>query len=178
VSHPAQTKALQRVYRLFDSPLIQNNLRGLYVEQLVAELLGNDWKAVSADWRAWDIEHRDGTKLEVKQSAAVQTWHRPHSRRSSPRFGIRIAKNPWDGEQYIDGGGRQASIYVFAWHPVETEASDQRDPTQWQFFVAEARNLPAQDTIGLTEIRKISEPALADDLAEVVANMKEKGRLQ
>jgi hypothetical protein len=68
------TEILDRLTGLFDAPLIQNNLRGLYVETLVSCLLGPHWKLVSADWSAWDLAHEDGTRLEVKQAAAKQTW--------------------------------------------------------------------------------------------------------
>ncbi len=34
--------------------------------------LGDEWKLVSANWSGWDIESRDGIRVEVKQSAARQ----------------------------------------------------------------------------------------------------------
>jgi hypothetical protein len=35
--------------------------------------LGGDGPLVSADWSGWDLQHKDGARLEVKPSAARQT---------------------------------------------------------------------------------------------------------
>src|SRR5262245_15883209 len=35
-----------------------------------------------------------------------------------------------------------AHIFVFAWHPVEDETADHRDPNQWEFYVAPTDVLP------------------------------------
>ena len=47
---------------------------------MVAALLGADWALMwilGDDWAPWDIEHRSGAKIEIKQSAARQFWHPP-----------------------------------------------------------------------------------------------------
>jgi hypothetical protein len=45
--------------------------------------------------------------------------------------------------------GRQANLYIFAWHPVaDAERVDHRDPAQWRFYVAPSLDLPgSQKTI-------------------------------
>jgi hypothetical protein len=45
----------------FGKPLIQNNLRAVVVEVIIAYALGADWSHCSADWYGWDFVHVDGT---------------------------------------------------------------------------------------------------------------------
>ena len=45
---------------------------------------------IQEPWQLFDIKLHDGTKLEVKQSAAAQTWSK--ERRSKPIFGVRASK--------------------------------------------------------------------------------------
>ena len=176
--HPAQKRAFASLCALFDAPIIQNNLRGLYVEHLVCELLGQDWTVSGADWSAWDIEHLDGTKLEVKQSAAAQTWHEGQQAAPSPRFGIRVPSSPWDGKKYIEGGRRLADVYVFAWHPLRADSCDQRDPEQWQYFAVRSDSLPQQKSISLKGIRTLSDPLSSDELAGAVEQIRRRKILQ
>lgn len=59
---------------LFDRPVMSNLARPLYVERLVARALLLAWRYVGSDWAGWDLESEAGARLEVKQSAARQTW--------------------------------------------------------------------------------------------------------
>jgi hypothetical protein len=43
------------VESLFDCPVMQNNIRSIYVEHMVAELLGEGWKLTSGSWAGWDL---------------------------------------------------------------------------------------------------------------------------
>lgn len=63
----------------FGSTIIQNNLRALVVEAIVDYALKPSWRWCSQDWSGWDFEHESGVRLEVKQSAARQTWTAPSS---------------------------------------------------------------------------------------------------
>lgn len=58
----------------FGGPLISNIYRGLVAEVIVGAALDPEWQLCSGDWRGWDFEHPSGLRLEVKQSAARQTW--------------------------------------------------------------------------------------------------------
>jgi hypothetical protein len=58
----------------FGGPLVSNIYRGLVAEIIVGAALGAEWQLCSGDWRGWDFEHPTGLRLEVKQSAARQTW--------------------------------------------------------------------------------------------------------
>lgn len=41
---------------------------------MIGVLLGDDWTYVGADWGGWDFESADYHRLEIKQSAAKQSW--------------------------------------------------------------------------------------------------------
>ena len=78
MSNALQEQALQTVCDRYDRPVMNNIQRGDYVECVVAVLLGSEWTlpwTTGYDWAPWDLEHEDGTKIEVKQSAARQTWN-------------------------------------------------------------------------------------------------------
>src|SRR4051812_26326088 len=89
-----RTKAAAMAY---GKRLIENSYRGLIAEIIIGEALGQAWRHCSGDWRSWDFEHRTSPcKLEVKQSAARQTWE-PPTKPSSPRFDIKERTVSWDG---------------------------------------------------------------------------------
>ncbi len=158
---------------MFDTRIIQNNLRGIYVEMLVTELLnkswnwtGSAWSGWDSAWSGWDIEHDDKTRIEVKQSAAQQNWEPSHDGRSSLRFDIRAATGYWEnGITWIENSRRPADIYVFSWHGVKGTAADQRNPKQWEFIVLSSRVLPeGQKSIGLRPLQKLANPIRAREL--------------
>src|SRR4051794_26736965 len=97
----------------YGKPLIENSYRGLIVEIIVREALGSEWRLCSADWGGWDLEHPSGCRLEVKQSAARQTWAAP-KKPSPPRFDIEERTGYYcDGVTWMPHPGRPAHIYVF-----------------------------------------------------------------
>jgi hypothetical protein len=141
----------------FGRPLISNMYRGLVAEVLVKSCLGSDWDWCSADWAGWDFAHSDGCKLEVKQTADVQTWENRKS--SIPRtiFGIPSSAGFYEGARWVEKAGRQADIYVFAHHPIgDRQVADHRDPEQWVFYVVPARVLPVSQTISISTLRALT----------------------
>ncbi len=174
MSQQLHTDVLGQLNGLFDVCIIQNNLRGLYVEYLVCEILGDGWKIASGDWAAWDIEHEDGTRLEVKQSAAKQTWAAPSNGSSPPVFNIRTPKFIWEGARRFEAKGRPAQMYVFAWHGDLSECADQRDVSQWGFYVVPTKNLPKQQTIGLKRLESLTHLRSATDLGETVEQLRKR----
>lgn len=159
---------LDSVTELYDRPIMQNNLRGLYVEMMVIALLGPNWEQAGGDWAGWDAQNQTGCRLEVKQSAKVQSWGVSIT---SPRFSIKAARYHYEnGVTYTENvsGYRLADIYVFAWH----EGLDQRDPEQWEFYAIKSTQLPDfQKSIGLSGIRRKAKCLTASELSEVVARL-------
>jgi hypothetical protein len=143
----------------FGRRLIQNNLRSIVVEAMVAKALGSAWRWSSADWAPYDFEGPNGIRLEVKQSAAQQTWSTPASKPSKPLFDIAARKGFFAqgpaGSVWTARIGRNADIYVFARNDVVGDQADHRDPAQWRFYVVPAHDLPATKTVGIAVLRVV-----------------------
>ena len=95
----------------YGSPLIENGYRGLIAEILVAEALGAEWRICSGGWSGWDLEHVSGCRIEVKQSAARQTWAAP-KKASAPSFGIFRENRLFRGRDQMDSAGGPASPHL------------------------------------------------------------------
>jgi hypothetical protein len=52
------------------------------------QLEPHGWHYVGNDWSGWDFEHKNGSRLEVKQSAAKQRWCEPRNLRRRGAFDI------------------------------------------------------------------------------------------
>jgi hypothetical protein len=147
--------AARAAARAFGSRLVQNNLRSLVVEEMVEAALAPGWQLCSGDWQGWDLQHGDGSRLEVKQSTMLQTWM--PSEDPAPRFDIAPRTGYWIGNTWHALPGRPAHIYLFAYHPITDETADHRDCRQWLFYVVRAELLPPdQKTIGLAVVRTFS----------------------
>lgn len=159
---------LSEVRRTYDRRVMNNVHRSEYVEAIVAlALRTGGWKRMTP-WDSWDCEHVGGVRLEVKQSAFAQGWG---ERSSPPRFDVAPRTGYWDYREqaWVDQTGRNADIYLFAWHGEPRDLADQRDPASWEFHVVLERDLPpTQKTIGLAAIRKLADPCGVDDLAVTV----------
>lgn len=161
---------LRSIMETFDRPVMQNSLRSMYVEEQVGVHLGDDWEHVGADWCGWDFKSTTGVRLEVKQSAAKQSWIQDRPSRGS--FDIRPRTGRYEGPEWVAGVGRFADVYVFAWHG-RWEEADQRDEHQWQYYVVPTRSLPlTQKTIRLSVVEKLAPPTAACDLSSVVGALE------
>ena len=74
------------------SDLVSNATRGVLAEYLVAQALGVSG-GVRQEWAAYDITVADGTRVEVKSAAYIQSWHQDRLSRIS----FRVPKTrAWD----------------------------------------------------------------------------------
>ncbi len=162
---------LAEVVRSYEQPVMNNTHRSEYAEAIVVLALRDSGWIRMKPWDGWDCEHKSGLRLEVKQSAAAQTWG-SGTNRSFPRFDIAPRKGFWEEEETwvpLSKPGRLADIYVFAWHSEPHERADQRDPARWEFYVVLTRDLPEkQKTISLTRLRSITNSCTVDGLAAIV----------
>ena len=132
----------------FHGPLLENNLRGYWCEAMVAEALGEQAQIVSFGWYPWDIQIGPDTgafperiRIQVKNSARVQTWHREGDSKSSSQFNLPYRRKP----SYFDRDmpdvpcedvGFLCDIFVLCFHPVEDIAlADHTNTGQWEFFL-------------------------------------------
>ena len=169
--------------RFYGQPLIANVYRGDYVEGLILCALGQGWKQ-TFEWGSWDLENAAGVRLEVKQSAALQSWYKQTGvKKSSPSFSITPKTGYYtdstDAAEWVPLPAgervRPADIYVLAWHPGrDPEVADHHNPEQWQFFVVPADNLPPkppnvkEQKIGLTSVKGLATAVTYDRLAAEV----------
>ena len=168
--------------RFLSRRLIENVWRGHYVESLIYFALCKQWK-LSDEWEVWDLRNDFGARLEVKQSAALQTWTAP-GRASSPKFSIEPKTGYWTTDnEWIERPGRYADVYVFAWHPeADKSIADHRKAEQWKFYVVPENKLPIdQKTISLNPIKALSQEhsylqlaAAIDEALETLPGLKEK----
>lgn len=160
---------LAEVTRSYEQRVMNNVHRSEYAEAIVALALRDAGWMRMKPWDGWDCQHESGLRLEVKQSAAAQTW-RNGENRTPPRFDIAPRKGFWGKEErWVSQPGRHADIYVFAWHGEPRKKADQRDPARWEFYVIAERALPGeQKTINLTALRNIAEPCRVENLAATV----------
>jgi hypothetical protein len=160
------------VSAMFDAPLVNNAFRGMFVEAMLAQVLQPEWRWCSADWASHDFDHPDGLKLEVKQSAALQSWHEPSLRPNRGRFDVKARTGRYEGARWIGERGRAAQIYIFGWHGLTDPAvADHHDPSQWQFYAVKAVDLPEQKTIALSRIQALSDPSSISEIASKIGTL-------
>jgi hypothetical protein len=159
--------------RLFGAPILQNNVRGEVVEEMVAMALEPEWEHCGGDWGPCDFRHgAPGLRIQVKQSAARQSWDAGEVARTNPRFAIAEKTGRYEDDgTWISERSRNAEIFVFAWHPRTDAGADHRDPEQWLFYVLAESDLPPAKSIALADVRGrargVPFPALADAVRAV-----------
>ena len=88
--------------RLFGAPLLRNSIRGELVEEMVAVALEPEWALCAGDWGACDLMQVGGPlRIQVKQSAARQSWHADDSPLPRPRFSIALKTGRYEGAVLI-----------------------------------------------------------------------------
>jgi hypothetical protein len=154
----------------FNKPLVTNVFRSVLVEAIVAAALP-DWDWCSSDYASWDFQHRDRTRLEVKQSAARQTWFT--GRASSASWDVAPRTGYWKptasgGPKWVPRPGRCAHIYVLAHHPVVNRKADHRDARQWLFYVVATSALPKTKSLSQAGAAMLADAVTFEELASRV----------
>jgi len=160
--------------RLFDQRLIGNEYRSAFIEAMIEPHLAPfGWRHVGDDWNGWDFERGEDARLEVKQSAAWQTWSKRTGKPSSGKFDIAPRTGYWvRGTEWNPTPGRPAQTYVLAWNGETGALADHRDPTQWAFYVVAASRFgETQKTIALSRVRTLADPVPLSGLAAAVEAM-------
>lgn len=141
------------------SELVGNSLRGILAEYLVASALGCV-SGVRQQWDAYDIETREGVKVEVKSGAYLQSWSQ--KKLSSIQFGIKPTYG-WDAETNTRTGikTRQSDVYIFCVLTHKDKSSvDPMNVAQWNFYILPTsvlnREVNAQATISLTSLKRFN----------------------
>ena len=150
----------------FGKPLVTNVLRTQLVEAMIALVLEPEWHWCGADYAPCDFERTDGLRLEVKQSAARQSWNTDKPSKAIFDVAARTGRNEADG--WVEEHGRAAQIYVFGHHPIFDDSADHRDPAQWLFYVVRTTALPDVKQIALGTIKTLALPVQFCALNEAV----------
>jgi hypothetical protein len=154
-------------------------MRGILAEYLVARAVGSTDKS-RVEWDRYDVISPQGTRIEVKASAYLQSWRQ--KRPSNIRFEV-AEKSGWDAETdtYDAERRRSADIYVFCLLAHQDRATvDPLDVAQWRFFVISAPQLSAQigvqKSIGLSRLQAIG--AVETTYGELAARIDQFGGYQ
>lgn len=120
-------------WRWYASDLLANGCRARIAEFVVAMAVG-DRRPVCDAWGSCDVISKDGVRVEVKATCAVQTWKQDAP--SKPVFAIRPSRS-WTQEQGMSPGAqRNSEVFVFCQLLVVGErVPDPLDVRQWRFFV-------------------------------------------
>jgi hypothetical protein len=153
------------------SDLRDNTTCGILAEFLVAQAVGAQ-RELRIGWDNYDVQSSDGTTIEVKCSALLQSWtQKEHSKlvfgRSSARE-FDASRNEYSADPKV-----RAEVFVFA---VQTQADpatyDILDLTHWEFWVVGASIIRerAGNTVGINWVREHAEgPIRYGELATAIA---------
>lgn len=141
------------------SDLVNNSMRGVLAEYIVASALGLA-NGTRIEWDAFDLQTYSGVKIEVKSAAYLQSWY--HPRLSAIRFNIRPTR-AWEANtnEFSSESRRQADVYVFCLLAHIDKASlDPLDVSQWEFYILKASildtALPTQKSVSLSGLMKLN----------------------
>ena len=147
-------------WRWSTSDLVSNVTRGRLAEFIVAKALGISTDGVRNEWDAYDLETKDGVKIEVKSAAYLQSWHQ--ERLSSIAFRVPKTRS-WDPDsnRLENEAKRPADVYVFAVLAHRNKSTvDPLNVNQWHFYVLPTRILDgrtrSQHSITLKTLERLS----------------------
>ena len=138
------------------SELLGNTLRGVLAEFIVASTIDGVDKPRD-EWDPYDLETKNGLKIEVKSSSYFQSWQQ--KRKSTINFGIQPTEDEYSGSGIKE---RRADLYVFCVLAYEEDDGkvNPLDLSQWDFYVLETKVLnekvPTQKSIGLKSLQKLN----------------------
>jgi len=125
------------------SDLLNNTLRGVLAEYIVRQDLGIK-KSTRTEWDAYDLKTENGTTIEIKSAAYLQSWNQ--TKLSTISFDIAPTKG-WNAEtdEYAAETKRQADYYVFCLlHHKDKKTVDPMKLEQWTFYVLQTQVLDEQ----------------------------------
>lgn len=124
-------------WRWQSSDLLDNTLRGVLAEFIVAKALGVDTESTGFGWGGYDVLFTDGDKkckIEVKSSAYAQSWNKE----ANSELSFRISKQAVflsEKKRYGDEYKRKSEIYIFC--ILKEKDKENANPLlleQWDFY--------------------------------------------
>lgn len=140
------------------SDLIENRNRGILAEFIVKQALGIK-NPTRLEWDSVDLITEDGTKIEIKSAAYLQSWNQ--TKYSSIIFDIKPTKALLMDNKYSENSIRQADIYIFCLlHHKDKDTVDPMKLEQWTFYLVRTdeinKKLVTQKTIGLLKLESLN----------------------
>jgi hypothetical protein len=154
------------------SDLLSNSTRGTLAEFIVAMAMEIDLTGVREEWALFDLETKDGIKIEVKTSAYLQTWFQKNY--SKIVFSIKPAYF-WNSEtnETSEIKSRPSDVYVFCL--LKHKDKKTVNPLildQWTFYVVSTKQINEicgnKNTIQLNSLGKITKCIDFDEIKEKV----------
>jgi hypothetical protein len=132
-------------WRWSASDLVDNTMRGILAEFIVAKALDLVGETPREAWAKFDLLTESGLKIEVKSAAYVQSWAQRELSRIAFRYG---ATRGWDPDTNKQGdlAIRHADLYVFALlSHREKRSIDPTNLDQWQFYLAATKAIAIRE---------------------------------
>lgn len=170
-------KPLIEFWRWNSSNLLNNTLRGVFAEFIVATALDIDLTDVHSDWASYDLKDNDGRRIEVKSSAYLQSWFAENQpeKRSKIIFSISPALEWSDNEcKYRDDSyERHSDVYVFCHYTCTDRAPENPlNLDYWDFYVlataAINQRFGMQKTISLGTLKSCCQPVKFGKLKDAI----------
>jgi hypothetical protein len=158
--------------------LCHNNLRGVFAEWLVAQLLGIDLPETRDPWAAHDLEWRDRLTIEVKCCASFQSWHTEGQAPSRLEWNVPKTRTWTVQDGYAENPSHNADLYVLCMQIEENAARwDPLDLDQWRFYVLTREQLAALGAARISRRRlgQAAREVTAGDLLAEVMRLAESG---
>ncbi|MCL1986755.1 MAG: hypothetical protein FWG64_02130 [Firmicutes bacterium] len=153
-----QAFLLSDFWRWQSSDLLNNTLRGVLAEFIVAKALNIDTEMPRLNWDSYDLLFNGKIRIEVKSSAYLQSWEQNSD--SAIRFTIRPTKElATVGSSHL-ARSRQSDLYIFCLFTERNkEIANPMMLDKWEFYPVLTAVLddvaPNQKTMGLSSVVEI-----------------------
>ena len=169
---PEQTVAqVSDFWRWYGSDLLNNTLRGVLAEFIVAMALSIDLTENRVDWESYDLLYNSDYRVEVKASAYIQSWKQ--KKPSAPSFSIRAAREWCNETGFGETLQRNSDLYVFClFSETEREKADPLNLKLWDFWTISTSNINQlfrkQKTVALGMIKPVAVHTKYDGLKSAI----------
>lgn len=158
------------------SDLLSNATRGKFAEFIIASAINIDLSKPRDEWAPYDLETKEGIKIEVKTSAYLQSWYQ--KKLSNISFSIKAAQY-WDSNGNQGNKGRFSDIYVFCLLNCKDKTLvNPLDLSQWLFYILPTKEINnykrSQTSITLKSINKITQPVKYNDVKKKIYELVNK----
>ena len=155
-------------WRWSASDLVGNTARGILAEYIVARALAIPTdEQVRDEWAPFDLETREGIKIEVKSAAYIQSWEQERVSRISFGTPKTLAWDPESGTLSSEPK-RHADLYVFALFAQRKAPIDPLNLDQWKFYALSTSKLDERKSISLSALEKLARPVAYHGLTDAV----------